>query len=181
MQLLCRSPLQQSEFLAAGRVRASQPLSSLSHRSHQRVLRVFAGDNKRQPNFIDIGAASRGGWEEVKVVRTTPPSEPKKGKSFAKKADATPRTPVSLVDVKPEEQELVVEATKRGRGGKTVTLIKGLQLRAESLESLCKRLKVKMGSGGAVKDGEIEIQGDLSAKLVEELLKLGYKAKKSGR
>lgn len=64
----------------------------------------------------------------------------------------------SVVDVKPEQQNLIVEATKRGRGGKTVTVIKGLQLRTESLESLCKSLKVKMGSGGAVKDGEIEIQ-----------------------
>lgn len=110
-------------------------------------------------------------------------------------------------DVKPEHQNLIVEATKRGRGGKTVTVIKGLQLRTESLESLCKSLKVKMGSGGAVKDGEIVIQvrvssllscrndsrsvhqfmllhlvvqGDHSVKLVEELLKLGFQAKKVG-
>ena len=64
----------------------------------------------------------------------------------------------SQVDVEPEQQSPIVEATKRGRGGKTVTVIKGLQLRGESLEALCKSLKVKMGSGGAVKDGEIEIQ-----------------------
>lgn len=62
------------------------------------------------------------------------------------------------VDVRPEQQNLIVEATKRGRGGKTVTLIKGLQLQEESLEALCKTLKTKMGSGGAVKEGEIEIQ-----------------------
>jgi predicted translation initiation factor SUI1 len=64
----------------------------------------------------------------------------------------------SQVDVEPEQQNPIVEATKRGRGGKTVTVIKGLQLRVQSLEALCKSLKVKMGSGGAVKDGEIEIQ-----------------------
>lgn len=149
-------------------------------RRSPRFLRVCAGDNKRQPNFIDIGGASRGGWDEVKVVRATQPSESKKGKRFGKKTEPA-RTPVSQVDVEPEQQSPIVEATKRGRGGKTVTVIKGLQLRGESLEALCKSLKVKMGSGGAVKDGEIEIQGDHSAKLVEELLKLGYKAKKSGR
>lgn len=62
------------------------------------------------------------------------------------------------MDVKPEQQNLIVEATKRGRGGKTVTVIKGLQHQQESLAALCKSLKVKIGSGGAVKDGEIEIQ-----------------------
>lgn len=64
----------------------------------------------------------------------------------------------SPVDTRPEQQSLIIEATKRGRGGKTVTVVKGLQLQQESLEALCKGLKVKMGSGGAVKDGEIEIQ-----------------------
>lgn len=144
-------------------------------------MRVFAGENKRQPNFIDIGAGSRRGWDEVKVNRSTQGSEVKKGKSSLGKKAEPARTPVTQVDVRPEQQNLIVEATKRGRGGKTVTLIKGLQLQEESLEALCKTLKTKMGSGGAVKEGEIEIQGNHSAKLVEELLKMGYKAKKSGR
>ncbi|KAG0612017.1 hypothetical protein M758_7G184200 [Ceratodon purpureus] len=170
--------LRRCEFLGAA-VGSGEVHLRVSRRS-ARVLRVYAGDNKRQPNFIDIGGAARGGWDEVKVVRTAQPSEPKKGRSFGKKPELA-RTPVSQVDVKPEQQSLIVEATKRGRGGKTVTVIKGLQLRVESLEALCKSLKVKMGSGGAVKDGEIEIQGDHTAKLVEELLKLGYMAKKSGR
>ncbi len=64
----------------------------------------------------------------------------------------------STVDLKPEQQSLVIEATKRGRGGKTVTVIKGLQLKQDSLDALCKALKMKIGSGGTVKDGEIELQ-----------------------
>jgi translation initiation factor 1 len=64
----------------------------------------------------------------------------------------------STVDLKPEQQNLVIEATKRGRGGKTVTVIKGLQLKHDSLDALCKALKMKIGSGGTVKDGEIELQ-----------------------
>jgi hypothetical protein len=59
-------------------------------------LRVCAGDNKRQPNFIDIGGASRGGWDEVKVLRATQPSESKKGKSFGKKTEPA-RTPVVIM------------------------------------------------------------------------------------
>ncbi len=64
----------------------------------------------------------------------------------------------STVDLKPEQQNLVIEATKRGRSGKTVTVIKGLQLKQDSLDALCKALKMKIGSGGTVKDGEIELQ-----------------------
>ena len=77
----------------------------------------------------------------------------------------------SQVDVKPEQQNLIVQATRRGRGGKTVTVIKGLQLRVESLEALCKRLKVTMGSGGAVKDGEIEIQVRFVTAHIQSFLK----------
>jgi translation initiation factor 1 len=62
-----------------------------------------------------------------------------------------------------------------------VTVIKGLQLKQDSLDALCKALKMKIGSGGTVKDGEIELQGNHSVMLVDELVKLGYKAKKSGR
>lgn len=169
MQLLVKSP---TEFLAAGVRRGWS--------SQRRVVRIYAGDNKRQPNFIDIGAATRGGWDQVRVLRTSTPAEPKKAK-HRESAPPSPAPPAYAVDVKPEQQNLIVEATKRGRGGKTVTVIKGLQLRTESLESLCKSLKVKMGSGGAAKDGEIVIQGDHSVKLLEELLKLGFQAKKSGR
>jgi translation initiation factor 1 len=67
-----------------------------------------------------------------------------------------------------------------GRAGKGVSVIRGLPLAPEALEELATRLKKLCGAGGAVKAGAIEIQGDHRARLVDELLKLGYAAKQSG-
>ena len=59
-------------------------------------------------------------------------------------------------------------------------MITGLPLNDADLEALATRLKSTCGAGGAVKDGKIEIQGDHRDRLVEELKKLGYDAKRSG-
>ena len=67
-----------------------------------------------------------------------------------------------------------------GRGGKAVSVISGLPLAAADLEALASRLKRLCGAGGAVRDGVIEIQGDHRDRLVAELRKLGYDAKRSG-
>jgi translation initiation factor 1 len=67
-----------------------------------------------------------------------------------------------------------------GRGGKGVSVISGLPLAAAALEELATRLKKLCGAGGAVRDGVIEIQGDHRDRLVAELCKLGYEAKRSG-
>jgi translation initiation factor 1 len=67
-----------------------------------------------------------------------------------------------------------------GRGGKGVSIISGLSLGAEELEALATRLKKLCGAGGAVKDGTIEIQGEHRDRLVAELQKLGFAAKRSG-
>lgn len=67
-----------------------------------------------------------------------------------------------------------------GRSGKGVSVIQGLPLGASELEELATRLKRLCGAGGAVKDGIIEIQGDHRDRLVAELRKLGYDAKRSG-
>lgn len=67
-----------------------------------------------------------------------------------------------------------------GRGGKGVSVISGLPLAADALEELGTRLKKLCGAGGAVKDGTIEIQGDHRDRLVAELVRLGYEAKRSG-
>ena len=77
-------------------------------------------------------------------------------------------------------QVLTVEASRKGRGGKTVTVISGLLLTADSMEKLTKKLKSTLGTGGAVKGNTIEIQGNHTDFLLEELGKLGYKVKKSG-
>ena len=67
-----------------------------------------------------------------------------------------------------------------GRGGKGVTVITGLPLAEAALQELATRLKKTCGAGGAVQGGVIEIQGDHRDRLVAELAKLGYEAKRSG-
>jgi translation initiation factor 1 len=68
----------------------------------------------------------------------------------------------------------------KGRKGKGVTVITGLPLAPTALKMLARDLKQKCGSGGTVRDGVIEIQGDQRDMLVEELTRLGWKARKSG-
>ena len=67
-----------------------------------------------------------------------------------------------------------------GRGGKGVTVITGLPLAGDALQALATKLKKGCGAGGAVDGDRIEIQGDHRDKLVTELQKLGYDAKRSG-
>lgn len=72
------------------------------------------------------------------------------------------------------QQKLRLSMERAGRGGKTVTLVKGFVGSEEELNALCKLLKQKCGVGGAVKDGDIIIQGDHRPRLVELLKKEGY-------
>jgi translation initiation factor 1 len=67
-----------------------------------------------------------------------------------------------------------------GRGGTGVSVIRGLTLGPAALEELAARLKRLCGAGGAVKDGAIEIQGEHRDRLVAELTRLGYQAKRAG-
>ncbi len=83
-------------------------------------------------------------------------------------------------EVAPNQQTLKVEASRKGRGGKTVTVISGFQGKPEILTDLAKQLKAQCGTGGTVKDNEIEIQGEHKQKIAEILKKMGYKAKISG-
>lgn len=73
-----------------------------------------------------------------------------------------------------------VSLETRGRKGKGVTLIKGLTLDATALAQLGKQLKTACGSGGTVKDGVIEIQGDHCERVIEALKKQGWTVKRAG-
>lgn len=68
----------------------------------------------------------------------------------------------------------------KGRKGKGVTVITGLPLPPDELASLARELKKKCGSGGTVREGAIEIQGDHRDALVDELARRGFEAKRSG-
>jgi translation initiation factor 1 len=68
----------------------------------------------------------------------------------------------------------------KGRAGKGVTTVAGLPMSPADIESLAAKLKKRCGSGGTVREGVIEIQGDHRDVIVAELAKLGWPAKKSG-
>ena len=73
-----------------------------------------------------------------------------------------------------------VSRETKGRAGKGVTVIKGLPLAAAELAALGKQLRTACGSGGTVKDGTLEIQGDHADRVVELLKAQGFSAKRAG-
>ena len=80
----------------------------------------------------------------------------------------------------PQQQTVYLHRDSKGRGGKGVTLVKNLVLTESDLNALAKTLKQAAGSGGTVKDGVIEIQGEQREKIAEVLRKLGSKVKMAG-
>lgn len=80
------------------------------------------------------------------------------------------------------KQIVRVAIEKKGRGGKSVSIIKGMRFpKMAQLEQLAKDLKTKCGVGGSIKNGEIIIQGDNRDKIIDHLKKLGVKdVKKTG-
>ncbi len=79
-----------------------------------------------------------------------------------------------MMTVPENKQKLRLNMERAGRGGKTVTLVKGFIGSEDDMMNLCKVLKQKCGVGGSVKDGEIIIQGDHRQRLLEILKKEGY-------
>jgi translation initiation factor 1 len=68
----------------------------------------------------------------------------------------------------------------KGRGGKTVTVVAGAPGDDGALKALAGELKKRCGSGGTVKDGAIEIQGDFCDLVVAELARRGFQVKRAG-
>ena len=76
--------------------------------------------------------------------------------------------------VDPKQQKLRVSIVKKGRGGKTVTGISGFIGSEDDLKELGRLLKTKCGVGGAVKDGEILIQGEFKQRIIDLLKAEGF-------
>lgn len=80
----------------------------------------------------------------------------------------------------PNQQTVYLHRESKGRSGKGVSLVKNLVLNEKDMKALAKKLKKTCGTGGTVKDGVIEIQGEQREKIAAALEKLGYKVKIAG-
>ncbi len=112
-----------------------------------------------------------------RVVYSTDP-EPEKPKAAPALDPAL--NPAAPIKSKQLNTPVRVSLEKQGRGGKSVSVVRGVVLPPANREALLKLLKTKLGAGGTIKGDDIEIQGDKRARIVEILNDLGYKAKSSG-
>jgi translation initiation factor 1 len=80
----------------------------------------------------------------------------------------------------PDDGVVRISREKGKRGGKTVTVVRGLPERGTDLEARAGELKRLCGAGGTVRDGAIEVQGDHRERVAERLRELGYKVKLAG-
>ena len=106
---------------------------------------------------------------------------PKGGWQEFSSADSLQRPEGPAAAPAPKSEQMVrVQPTRGGRGGKTVTVIRGLELDDAGLKRLLKTLKSRIGSGGTAKDGVIELQGDQVDLALDLLTKEGYRPKRAG-
>ena len=105
---------------------------------------------------------AKGGWQEF--------SRPESLQRSASTSQPTPKA----------QQRVRVQRTKAGKGGKMVTTITGLEAPEGELKALLKQLKAAAGTGGTVKDGVIELQGDQVAPALAALEQVGYRPKQAG-
>ncbi len=108
------------------------------------------------------------------VFSTNPDPDPEAG---AVELSTNPAAPAPSLQ---GDQPVRVHRSRAGRGGKTVSVIKGVKSPPAGKKALLKHLKSKLGTGGSIKDGDIEIQGEQRERIVALLNELGYKAKVAG-
>jgi translation initiation factor 1 len=95
-------------------------------------------------------------------------------------AGPDPKTKTSPARKTPDDGFVRISREKGGRGGKTVTVIRGLPERDAALEARAQELKRLCGAGGTLRDGAVEIQGDHRERIAEHLKARGYKVKLAG-
>ncbi|MFM8525407.1 MAG: translation initiation factor [Cyanobacteriota bacterium] len=111
--------------------------------------------------------AKKGGWQEFSTTGSL-------GSSLQ-------RPPGPAAEPTPKAQQRVrVQRTKAGKGGKLVTAITGLEAPDAELKTLLKQLKAVAGTGGTLKDGVLELQGDQVAPALAALENAGYRPKQAG-
>lgn len=106
---------------------------------------------------------------------------PKGGWQEFSSADSLQRPKGPAAAPTPKADQIVrVQPTRGGKGGKTVTVIRGLELEPDGFKALLKKLKSRIGSGGTTKDGVIELQGDQVDLSLTLLTQEGYRPKRAG-
>lgn len=111
-----------------------------------------------------------------KTVYSTDSNEMERIRQMAREM----QRPLKVISLPPNEQVAHLHREKKGRGGKTVIVVRNLVLSAEDGKALCKHLKKKLGCGGSFKEGVLEIQGDRRDDVAAALTKMGYKTKNVG-
>jgi translation initiation factor 1 len=111
------------------------------------------------------GMANKGGWQEFRGLSS--PAAQQRPRA------ATPGTPRA-------QQRVRVQRTKAGKGGKLVTAITGLEAPEAELKALLRQLKAAAGTGGTLKEGVIELQGDQVAPALAALEQAGFRPKQAG-
>ncbi|MFW6732772.1 MAG: translation initiation factor [Synechococcus sp.] len=106
--------------------------------------------------------ARKGGWQEF--------SGP----------DCTARPPAAAPAPARAQQQVRVQRTRAGKGGKLVTAITGLAVPEAEARGLLRDLKARAGTGGTLKDGVIELQGDQVAAALAALEQAGFRPKQAG-
>lgn len=91
-----------------------------------------------------------------------------------------PSNPAAPLRTRQQNTPVLVMLDRKGRGGKSVSVIKQVMSPPAGKEALLKLIKTKLGTGGTIKDGDIEIQGDHRDTIVTILKELGYQAKRAG-
>ena len=124
------------------------------------------------PNNKTVWSSEQGDLRKKKdLTNLTPGPSPKRSPTgVLREGESLP----------PQQQTAYLHRDSSGRGGKAVTLVKNLVLSSEDLKNLAKKLKQDCGTGGTIKDGVIEIQGEQREKIADVLRKLGYKVKIAG-
>ena len=109
---------------------------------------------------------AKGGWQEFSPISSNASLQRPSGPASEPTAKAL--------------QRVRVQRTKAGKGGKLVTAITGLESSEAELKALLKQLKATAGTGGTLKDGVIELQGDQVAIALTALERAGYRPKQAG-
>jgi translation initiation factor 1 len=105
------------------------------------------------------------------LVYSTDKAIPRKG---------NPPENVQQIPILPSQQRVYIRLERKGRGGKSLTLIEGLQISGKDRETFLKQLKARLGTGGALRNDVLEIQGNHRDLIMALLQDMGYNPKRAG-